>query len=194
MSRSKRSQINVNQYRCLIDGYNLMFESIATPDPKLGTAALRQARERLLEFLGSRLSEVDRKSTWIVFDSDQEVRRSDEMVHRGMRINFARSETSADEFLCNVIRSHSTPTLLTVVSSDHQIQRTAQSRGAKFYDSEQWVTSVLPERPLGESDTSAEADEKKPINEESKRHAKLPDVEKQEWLDAFGFGKGDTTR
>ena len=122
-----------------------MFESIAIPDTKLGTAALRLAREQLLEFVASRLSDADRRTTWIVFDSDQDVGLPDETVYRGMQITFAREESSADEYLCKWIRSHTNPAGLSVVSSDHQVQRAAKARGANFFDSEQWVSQILPE-------------------------------------------------
>lgn len=165
-----------------------MFESIATPDPKLGTAALRQAREQLLEFVASRLSDADRRTTWIVFDSDQDVGLPDEAVYRGMQITFAREDSSADEYLCKWIRSHTNPSGLSVVSSDHQVQRAAKARGAKFYDSEQWVSQILPENPLGDMQADIELDTKQlQANENSIRHSKLQEGEKKNWLKTFGF-------
>jgi predicted RNA-binding protein with PIN domain len=165
-----------------------MFESIATPDPKLGKAALRQAREQLLEFVAGRLSDADRRTTWIVFDSDQDVGLPDETVYRGMQITFAREESSADEYLCKWIRSHTNPSGLTVVSSDHQVQRAAKARGANFYDSEQWVSQILPENPLGDMQSSDPLDaERHEERDESLRHSKLQEGEKNDWLKTFGF-------
>jgi predicted RNA-binding protein with PIN domain len=169
-----------------------MFESIATPDPKLGKASLRQAREQLLEFVASRLSDADRRTTWIVFDSDQDVGLPDETVYRGMQITFAREESSADEFLCKWIRSHTNPSGLCVVSSDHQIQRAAKARGAKFFDSEHWVSQILPGNPLCDLQPSDPlVAERQQERDESLRHSKLQEGEKKDWLKTFGFDEGE---
>jgi len=192
MKSSPRDRAPVSQFRCLIDGYNLMFESIAIPDPKLGTAALRLAREQLLEFVASRLSDADRRTTWIVFDSDQDVGLPDETVYRGMQITFAREESSADEYLCKWIRSHTNPAGLSVVSSDHQVQRAAKARGANFFDSEQWVSQILPENPLSDLQSSdiSEA-ERQNERDEALRHSKLQEGEKKDWLKTFGFDESE---
>jgi predicted RNA-binding protein with PIN domain len=190
MKSTPLSRATLSRFRCLIDGYNLMFESVATPDPKLGKAALRQAREQLLDFVASRLSDSDRRTTWIVFDSDLDVAMPDEMLYRGMQISFAREESSADEYLCNWIRSHSRPSTLSVVSSDHQIQRAAKARGAKFFDSEQWVSQVLPEHPLSDSPLSeTTAADRQQEMDEALRHTKLQEGEKKDWLKTFGYDK-----
>lgn len=192
MKSSRQSRATISQYRCLIDGYNLMFESIATPDPKLGKAALRQAREQLLEFVASRLNDADRRTTWIVFDSDQDVGLPDETVYRGMQITFAREESSADEYLCKWIRSHTNPSELSVVSSDHQVQRAAKARGANFYDSEQWVSQILPENPLSDLQNDIGLDLKQmTASENSIRHSKLQEGEKNDWLKTFGFNDNE---
>lgn len=169
-----------------------MFESIATPDPKLGKAALRQAREQLLEFVASRLSDADRRTTWIVFDSDQDVGLPDSMVYRGIQITFAREESSADEYLCKWIRSHTNPSELSVVSSDHQVQRAAKARGVKFFDSEQWVSQILPENAISDSQLSDNSDAgQQQGSEKSLRHSKLHEGEKRDWLKTFGFDESE---
>lgn len=131
----------------LIDGYNLMFQSIGAPDARRGALALREARQYCLEYIAARMSEWDRSRVWIVFDSQADLGLPKEHFYRGIRVTFSRDHSSADELIIQAIRSHPTPKKLTVVSSDHQIQRAGLGRGARVMESEDWVTHRLPECP-----------------------------------------------
>ena len=59
-----------------------------------------------------------------------------------------------------LIRQHDTPRSLTVVSSDHRIQRAARRRKAHMVDSDRWYAELLAKRRQRES--SSERVETKP--------------------------------
>lgn len=184
----------------LIDGYNLMFQSIGAPDARRGSLALREARQYCLEFVASRMADWDRARTWIVFDSQVDLHLPKELVYRGIRVTFSRDHASADELIVQAIRSHPTPKKLTVVSSDHQIQRAALGRGACAMESEDWVTFQLGDRTgelsnsdqTGiESDASESLDPKQEaetlLEKRKKSERPIDSNELREWLDRFGY-------
>ena len=194
----------------LIDGYNLMFQSIGAPDARRGVLALREARQYCLEYIAARMSEWDRSRVWIVFDSQADLGLPKEHVYRGIRVTFSRDHSSADELIIQAIRSHPTPKKLTVVSSDHQIQRAGLGRGARVMESEDWVTHRLPECPSelsaeGRSPSGLSIDDKHGRDGDGSEFADRvlerdlfvekptdtggpidPD-ETKEWLDRFGY-------
>ncbi|MDA0659519.1 MAG: NYN domain-containing protein [Planctomycetota bacterium] len=126
------------QTRILIDGYNLLFAigfgNIGSP-----SGVLLSAREELLNFLRRILDTSMRQATVVVFDAKR-ARYGAASAYEldGMTILFAVEYRDADELLKQIIRGHTTPRKLTVVSSDHSIQVAAQRRRAKAIDSETW--------------------------------------------------------
>jgi hypothetical protein len=77
-----------------------------------------------------------------------------------------------------LIKEHTSPQKLTVVSSDHQIQRAAKARGATSIDSEIWIDSL--NSPKQRSDVDARPDEsglEKPDGQ----------IDTKKWLDEFGY-------
>ena len=125
----------------LIDGYNLLYASGVFGTG--GRTSLEASREALLDWLGDVLSDAQRPRTTIVFDAcaaPPGLPRSGEK--HGMRICFAPRGCEADELLEELIRDHSSPRSLIVVSSDHRIQRAARRRRANPVDSDQWVAKV----------------------------------------------------
>jgi hypothetical protein len=91
----------------------------------------------------------------------------------GMQIQFAPRGTEADDLLEELIRNHSSPRALTVVSSDHRLHRAARRRRASAIDSDRWVAEVLRAGQGG--------GESKPASGE-----KLALDELKEWLKEFG--------
>jgi uncharacterized protein len=125
----------------LIDGYNLLHASGVFGSG--GRTPLESSREALLDWLGAELTDAQRQRTTIVFDAREAppgLPRSGEK--HGMRICFAPRGHEADELLEELIQEHSAPRSLTVISSDHRIQRAARRRRAKPLDSDQWVASL----------------------------------------------------
>ena len=125
--------------KILIDGYNLIFQC-GLQGRSAGSDALERARNRLLGELKSRMDEATRKKTTIVFDArNRPVKQvSDyEKIHE-IQVIYAASHPDADSLIEELIRKHSTPKKLTVVSSDHRIQRAAARRNSRALDSDHW--------------------------------------------------------
>ena len=57
--------------RLLIDGYNLLFQSIVIERGLQGNNALRAARGRLMELLFELIDDSERVGTMIVFDAKE---------------------------------------------------------------------------------------------------------------------------
>lgn len=128
----------------LIDGYNLLHATPLVGDRKAG---LRWSREALLRFLAATLDEATRKRTTIVFDAaSAPPGLPAEMISAEMSIRFARGYDDADELLEELIEADHSPRNLTVVSSDHRVQRAAQRRRANFQDSDLWFADMVRRR------------------------------------------------
>jgi uncharacterized protein len=171
--------------RILIDGYNIAFGSLGTPDPKDGKGALRIVRQRLLDLLTTHLPDEVRRRTWVVFDSDADAALptgpSAEERYQGLTIRFSRGYNSADELMTELVRGHSSPRQLTVVTSDHQIQRVAQARGAQWFDCADWIERELPKYDRQDSRPVS------PTSDDDAEKTDLPDMDRDSWLKHFGL-------
>ncbi len=111
----------------LIDGYNLL-NVAAVPVPARGKANLEKARLALLNFLAESLDPDDVLRTVVVFDAhDPPWGLPRETRHKGLVVRFAAQEEDADSLIEELILADSAPRQLTVVSSDHRIQRAASA-------------------------------------------------------------------
>jgi len=134
----------------IIDAYNLIFQCGLHPK-SLGTGkAMRQAHDRLLRELAQRFHESQRSNVVIVFDAKRKPNESDLVPSRGFKVLFAWEYEDADAQIIELIRKHSQPKQLTVVSSDHQIQPAASRRGAVAIDSDEWFDS-MPQQTTDEA-------------------------------------------
>src|SRR5579862_2866460 len=119
----------------LIDGYNLL-NVAGVPVPARGKASLEKARLALLNFLAESLDPQEVPRTVVVFDAhDPPWGVPREMRHKGLLVRFAAREADADSLIEDLIRADHSPRSLTVVSSDHRIQRAARRRRARAVDS-----------------------------------------------------------
>jgi len=146
----------------LIDGYNLM-NVASVPVPVRGRANLEKARLALLDFLAESLDPNEVPQTVVVFDAhDPPPGLPREIRHKGLTVRFAARDADADTLIEELIREDTSPRRLTVVSSDHRIQRAAKRRRARAVDSDVWFAEILrarqqrqqtaadgPERPSG---------------------------------------------
>ena len=143
----------------LIDGYNLIFQC-GLEGRSAATDALEKARGRLLNELAAHLSDQARQNTTIVFDAKtrpvKEVPETTE--HHGIQVLFAVDYEDADANLESLIRKHSVPKQLTVVSSDHRIQTAAKRRKATPVDSDVWYEQLM----TGQLESGNEAEEEAP--------------------------------
>jgi predicted RNA-binding protein with PIN domain len=125
----------------LIDGYNLLHASGVFGR---GPGTLENARLALLNFLSIHLEPHDLKYTTIVFDAkDAPPGLPDTYDLQGMTIRFARGYSDADALLEEMIAAHTTPRRLTVVSSDHRVQRAGRKRRATAVDSDVWCNQLV---------------------------------------------------
>ena len=155
----------------MIDGYNLLHASGVFGTG--GRTSLESSREALLDWLGEILSDAQRRRTTIVFDARQAPPGLPRSAQKhGLQIRFAPRGGEADELLEELIRDHSAPRSLVVVSSDHRIQRAARRRKATPIDSDRWVAEVRRNSASNQS--------------EPDRHVELDPDELRAWLDEFG--------
>ncbi|TWT39471.1 NYN domain-containing protein [Blastopirellula retiformator] len=130
----------------IIDGYNLLYAAgvVSSLD---GSGSFEQDRLALLELIRSVVDSEEIRQTVVVFDSakappglPRTVRYHDIVVH------FASEYADADEMIEFLIERHAAPRRLTVVSSDHRVQRAARRRKATAIDSAHWVSLMRRKR------------------------------------------------
>ena len=164
----------------IVDGYNLIFE--CGLEGRSRTAiALQRARDRLIASLAARLSDQQRKGITIVFDAKRlPIKEVSSVAKRNeMTIIYAVDHDDADSLIEQLILKHSTPKKLTVVSSDHRIQKAAQRRKAIPIDSGVWYDRLAEFKNQDSSTTSrSESIVEKPDLEH------LRDVD---WASEFGL-------
>lgn len=125
----------------LIDGYNLLHATAVTG--RRGRTALEKARRGLLNLIASAVGDEAAQTT-VVFDAvHAPLGLPAETRHRGLRVVFARPGGDADVVLAQLIAESTAPRRLTVVSSDHQVQRAARRRRAAVLDSQDFLTRVV---------------------------------------------------
>ena len=166
----------------LIDGYNLLH---VTGIFGGGSAAgsFHRSRQALVNFLAASIDGRHRKHAVIVFDAaDAPPGLPDTVDHQGLTIRYARGYPDADSLLEELIAAHHAPRRLTVVSSDHRVQRAARRRRAKAVDSEQWYADLLAKRRRRNKSKPAEF---------SKPEGVLDPAEVAYWLEKFATPADD---
>ena len=124
----------------LIDGYNLLHVTDIFGPAGPGTD-LHRTRLALLNFLAAAIDQRELRHTTIVFDAAGAPPGLPSTIsHQGITVYFARRHSDADEMIEELLEQHRTPKSLTVVSSDHRVQRAARSRGATFVESDVWYS------------------------------------------------------
>jgi uncharacterized protein len=128
--------------RTLIDGYNVMFAA-GMMGRKFDPAGFRKVRQRFLNDLAATLDPVDSHMTTVVFDANDAPEHFPASTnHKGITVLFAVDHDSADERIEDLIARHSHPRTLTVVSSDHRIQRAATRKKAKVLSADEFLTRL----------------------------------------------------
>lgn len=129
--------------KILVDGYNLVFHC-GFNGPHSSPASIARSRLRLYDLLVNRLSVSLRKQTTVVFDAKKLPANEPSLDSRKheMRVIFSAGYDSADTLIIELIRAHSHPKNLVVVSSDHQIQTAAKRRKASPIDCEDWLDQL----------------------------------------------------
>lgn len=127
----------------IIDGYNLL-RTCGFVNARVGPGTLERARGMLLGFLAQVFAPEERGDVTVVFDSALRVPDlPNYTVQNGIHIHYATGHHDADELIIEMLQRHSAPKSLMIVSSDHQIQRAAQRRRARFCDSDRWYEDTI---------------------------------------------------
>lgn len=168
----------------LIDGYNLLYATGAVAQNR-GPGGLARARERLLQQLGSALSESQRQETQIVFDARRVPRQGEnEQSVRGMTVTFSAGFEEADDLLEQLIRQHPNPRTLVVVSSDQRVQRCAKARKAQAVTCDEWLMELV-DGPLPASAAPEPEDVSSDVPDQRREQLSADEVSR--WLDEFGL-------
>jgi predicted RNA-binding protein with PIN domain len=130
----------------IIDGYNLLNVAGCFGHGK-GPGGLQRAREAMLNLLAESIPPDDVPRTIVVFDASESPWGSArESQHKGLSVRFAPRDTDADTLIEELIAADSAPRRLTVVSSDHRLQRAAHRRKATAIDSDVWFAQLMRDR------------------------------------------------
>ncbi len=162
----------------LIDGYNLLYAAGIT-SPRPGHASFENSRRALLDFLLRVVPQAELPRTTVVFDAaEAPPGLPSEYTYGDLLVIFARDYDSADAMIEELIQRHTAPRRLTVVSSDHRIQRAARRRRAIAIDSDIWYHDILRRHNIKADQALASASEKPPTP--------LPPGEVEHWMREFG--------
>ncbi|HCA50521.1 MAG TPA: hypothetical protein DEP12_08955, partial [Planctomycetaceae bacterium] len=100
--------------------------------------------------------------------------------YQGLLVHFAVGYPDADTLMESYIDVHTAPRNLTVVSSDHRVQRAAKRRRAQAIDSNVWYQRINHE--MKAKRVAQKTDRSKP-------NQKLEEFEVNAWLQNFGLGQ-----
>ncbi len=161
----------------LIDGYNLL-HATGIVARGIGPGTLERARLALLNFLAASIEPDELARTTVVFDAAGRLPGLPrELEHGGLKVLFAAGYADADTLIEELVRSHSAPRQLTVVSSDHRIQQAARRRRAHAVDSDAWYADLVASRQPARGEV-AETSGRPPVP--------LLKEEVENWLRQFG--------
>ncbi len=182
MSRSRSSRDPL----LLIDGYNLLFESGFIPTQQTGNW-LKDARRRLIAFIASRTPASRNSRTTIVFDASK-VRSRTEPSYidgSGIAVTFAIDHQEADDLIEEIIRQHSHPKDLCVISSDQRIRRKARARRAQSVSSATFMDELYDQPEIDHS-VPIDAPQQSSPPESQPEIPDISDEELENWLREFG--------
>ncbi len=126
----------------IIDGYNLM-HAMGIAKQRYSDGELERCRKRMQRTLADLLDESVLNRATVVYDafeSRSDGRRS--FRANGMQIRFAPMGLCADSEIEFLLKSHSVPKRVLVVSSDHRLHKAANARKASVVDSEDFWSSL----------------------------------------------------
>lgn len=158
----------------IVDGYNLM-HAAGDFGHGAGPGGLERSRTALLRYLAQALEPELAARTVVVFDASAQRGAPRTERFRGLTVIYAAGYEDADSLIEELIRRHSAPRRLTVVSSDRRLRRAARRRKATSVGSGQWYDQIVKQRGVARDDTPETA---KPTTDPT-------GSELQFWLDQF---------
>lgn len=131
----------------IIDGDNLL-HAAGYGRARYGPGQLAAQRRRLVLDLRDRIDPLVWRDTIVVFDGREVDGLAD---HADVR--YSGADSDADSVIELLLRQHSSPRQVLVVSSDHRLQQAAARRGATSIDSDRFWNRLddLPASPASES-------------------------------------------
>lgn len=167
--------------RLLIDGYNVLHQS-GLLGKGSGGVWLERGRKKLLDLLRNSLEPATLLATHVVFDAYSSSSISTEITsYQEIKVHFSLGYENADELIEKLIREHHAPKSLTVVSSDHRIQRCAKAHRCRVFDSAVWLDELPQRQRRNEAATRT-------IQTPKEQAAQgLSNYEVQMWLKEFGI-------
>lgn len=166
----------------IVDGYNLIFEC-GLGGRSITPVSLERARDKLIAALAAKLPEAHRRGTTIVFDAKRLPIKEVAAVSKRneMTIIYAVDHDDADSLIEQLILKNSTPKKLTVVSSDHRIQKAALRRKATPMDSGDWYDRL--------DEFEKQADSGHNTTESSEEKPNLDQLQDVDWASEFGLSE-----
>ena len=132
-----------SKMRTLIDGYNVMFAA-GLLGKRFGSDGFRRVRTRFLNDLALKLGPTQSHLTTVVFDAKKVPEGLPSQIrHKGITVCFAVNNPTADERIGELIKCHSDPKRLTVISSDNQIRTAARRRKAQSVTADDFLTKLV---------------------------------------------------
>lgn len=165
----------------IIDGYNLLYAAglVGSVD---GEGSFEGERRALLDALLAVIDPKELTQTVVVFDSAKAPPGLPRVYdYHQITVRFATGYADADEMIEELIQEHHAPKRLTVVSSDHRVQRAARRRKAKAIDSDSWYRLMRQSRAR-----RREEEAKKPPLPKRPSAPAIPENEVSEWVEFFG--------
>lgn len=127
----------------IIDGYNLL-HAAGLARRRYARGQMERARRALVNLLARHLSEHARRRTTVVFDAQTAPSDATAVApQRGITVLFAPPGGDADTYIEQLIRRHSAPKQIVVISGDRRLQRAASRRRGHWLDSESFHTWLL---------------------------------------------------
>jgi predicted RNA-binding protein with PIN domain len=130
----------------LVDGYNLL-HAAGLAQATYGPGDLERARVALLGRIADGLSGAERERATVVFDAAEPPPNA---IHgfrfRELTVLFAIETGEADAVIEELIRKHSAPRQLRVVSDDIRLQQAAKRRGARAVKSDAFLRRLARQR------------------------------------------------
>lgn len=175
--------------RLLIDGYNVLHQS-GLLGKGSGGVWLERGRKKLLDLLRESLEPSMLLATHIVFDAYSNSSITTEITsYQEIKVHFSLGYENADELIEKLIREHHAPKSLTVVSSDHRIQRCAKAHRCRIFESAAWLDE-LPQRQRRSKDAARNIETPR----EQAASQGLSNYEVQLWLKEFGIAENSNEK
>jgi predicted RNA-binding protein with PIN domain len=169
----------------IVDGYNLMHK-VGMHRPLNAPGNLARSRFFLIQSIARHFTPEQQRRITIVFDASLvpalDAEGTPEAFTHEMTISFASEFENADAMIEHLLRQHSAPKQVLVVSSDRQVQTSASRRRAAFMESEAWYDSLERWAAAWDQPSTLKED---PISEI--RDQLVDEQEREYWLREFGL-------